>query len=173
MAASSRPSAQWIDRLPAAAPDLSTAKAITRALPSAAQAQKPQDGRCRCAHAPTSAVASGSTPRITLACTASTCRIAIEVHSGNPNTAPAAMAKISGQSPGAGFGARVKARKNRLKAAGDGRAAKGNEQAGELRRLGRAHGQPRHRQGQRKDQHAEQAEPQAADFFGGQVMGAG
>ena len=44
----------------------------TSKLPSAAHNQKPGDGRCRCSSAPVAAVASGSTPMITLACTACT-----------------------------------------------------------------------------------------------------
>ncbi len=54
---------------------------------------------------------------MTLACTASTWRMAIEVNSGKPNTTPAAVTAISGQSPRAGRGARVNASRNRLNSA--------------------------------------------------------
>ena len=88
MASSSRASAGLMARR--AVPDFRMANATTSAVPVAAQNQKPADGRWRCSHAPTAAVASGSTPTITLACTASTWRIAMEVHSGKPNTTPPA-----------------------------------------------------------------------------------
>ena len=49
------------------APDLMMANVMTSAVPVAAQIQNPSDGRWLCSHAPTAAVASGSTPTITLA----------------------------------------------------------------------------------------------------------
>ena len=92
-------------------PERMTAKATTRALPIAAQIQKPAEGRWRCSHAPTAAVASGSTPTITLACTASTWRIATEVSRGNPKTTPADVMASGSQSSRLGSGARVATRK--------------------------------------------------------------
>ena len=103
MAANSSRSAQC--KLSPAVPERHSANAMTKALPKLAQTQKPLDGRCRCAHAPKAAVLRGSTPSNTLACTASTCRMAMEVNSGKPNTAPAAVAPIRGQSLRAGRGA--------------------------------------------------------------------
>eukprot|EP01036_Dinobryon_divergens_P011880 gene11880-15993_t len=78
------------------------------ALPAAAHNQKPTDGRWRCSKAPTAAVASGNTPTITLACMASTWRMATEVSSGKPNTTPPAVMASGSQSARAGQGARVK-----------------------------------------------------------------
>jgi hypothetical protein len=91
-------------------PDRISANATTSALPRAANSQKPVEGRCRCSSAPTSAVASGSTPTITLACTASTWRIATEVKSGKPNTTPADVSMRGHHSSRRGRGARVATR---------------------------------------------------------------
>ena len=87
-------------------PERSNANATTSAVPKAAHNQNPADGRCRCNSAPTTAVASGNTPTITLACTASTCRMAIEVNSGKPNTTPSATTPSRIQSARLGQGAR-------------------------------------------------------------------
>jgi hypothetical protein len=86
------------------------AKATTSALPNAAHNQKPGEGRCRCKNAPTAAVANGSTPTITLACTASTYRMATEVNNGKPNTTPPAVMASGTQSCRRGSGARVASR---------------------------------------------------------------
>ena len=88
-------------------PERNTANTITSALPKAAHSQNPIDGRWRCSSAPTTAVANGSTPTITLACMASTWRMAIDVNSGNPNTMPPAVIANGNQSRRAGNGARV------------------------------------------------------------------
>ena len=109
MASSSKASALWMARR--GEPERSSAKATTSAVPVAAQTQKPADGRWRCSHAPTAAVAKGSTPTITLACTASTWRMAMEVHSGKPNTTPIATRASGFQWARCGKGALVTSRK--------------------------------------------------------------
>ena len=80
---------------------------MTSPLPKAAHSQNPVDGRWRCSQAPTAAVASGKTPTMTLACTASTWRIATEVNKGNPNTTPPEVMASGNQSSRRGNGARV------------------------------------------------------------------
>lgn len=91
-------------------PECSSAKAMTSAVPASAQIQNSIEGRCRCSHAPTAAVASGRMPTITLACTAPTWRMAVDVSSGNPNTTPAEVIASGTQSLRRGNGARVAAR---------------------------------------------------------------
>ena len=146
------------------APERSTAKATTSALPSAAQAQKPAEGRCRCSQAPTAAVASGSTPMITLACTASTWRMAIEDSSGKPNTTPPEVMASGSQSSRARQRRAGCQQEDGGQQRGDGGAAQSDEDARHLRRLGRAHRQPRHRQRQREDGHARQARAKGLCF---------
>jgi hypothetical protein len=83
---------------------------MTSAQPSAAQAQKPNDGRCRSHTAATTAVASGSSPVTTAACAASTWRTAKPRNSGNPNTAPMALPSSGQRLRRCGNGARVHSR---------------------------------------------------------------
>ena len=92
------------------------------------------------------AVASGSTPMITLACTASTWRMATDVNSGKPNTTPADVSASGHRSRAARQRRARGQQEQRRQQRGDGGAAERDEHARHLRRVGRADGQPRHRQ---------------------------